>query len=31
MIKAVAQAVTTYAMSFFKLPIRLCQDIESMI
>ena len=31
LIKVVAQALPTYVMSCFKLPIRLCQDIEALV
>ena len=31
LIKAVAQALPTYTMSYFKLPIGLCHDIEALI
>lgn len=31
LIKAVLQAMLTYAMSYFKLPKSLCKDIESLI
>ena len=31
LIKAVAQAITAYAMSVFKLPLRLCDDIQKAI
>ena len=31
LIKAAAQAIPTYAMSVFKLPIGLCDDMEKMI
>ena len=29
--KAVVQAIPTFAMSYFKLPIGLCNDIEKLI
>lgn len=31
LIKAVAQAVLTYVMSVFKLPLGLCEDIQQSI
>ena len=31
MIKAVAQAIPTYSMNCFKLPIGLCNEIEGLI
>ena len=31
LIKAVAQALPTYTMSYFKLPIGLCREIEALI
>ena len=31
LIKAVAQAVPTYTMSYFKLPKALCDDLTSMV
>ena len=31
LIKAVAQAIRTYTMSYFKLPDALCKDLTSMI
>ena len=31
LIKAVAQSISTYSMSCFKLPDSLCEDLTSMI
>ena len=31
LIKAVAQAIPTYTMSYFKLPNNICDDLTSMI
>ena len=31
LIKVVAQAVPTYSMSLFKLPVGLCNDLSSMM
>ena len=31
LIKAVVQAIPTYTMNCFKLPVKLCKDIEAII
>ena len=31
LIKAIAQAIPTYTMSYFKIPDSLCDDLTSMI
>ena len=31
LIKAVVQALLTYSMSYFKLPLGLCHELESLI
>lgn len=31
MIKAVAQAISSYAMSVFKIPMGLCEDIQRAV
>ena len=31
LIKAIAQAIPTYTISFFQLPQSLCEDLESMM
>ena len=31
LLKSVVQAISTFAMSYFKLPVGLCRDIEKMI
>ena len=31
LLKAVVQAIPTFAMSYFKLPVTLCNDIEQLI
>lgn len=31
LIKAIAQAVPTYTMSVFKIPLALCEDIQKVI
>ena len=31
LIKSVIQAISTYTMGCFKIPLGLCQDIESLI
>ena len=31
LIKAVLQAIFTYSMNYFKLPLGLCNDLESLI
>lgn len=31
LIKAVAQAIPTYIMSYFKLPNNICDDLTSMV
>lgn len=31
LIKAIAQAIPTYAMSFCKIPLGLCEDIQNVI
>ena len=31
LLKSVVQAISTFAMSYFKLPVGLCRDIEMMI
>ena len=31
LIKAIVQAIPTYTISYFKLPLGLCNDLESLI
>lgn len=31
LLKSVVQAIPTFAISYFKLPVGLCKDVESMI